>query len=142
MAMPGALHSAAFRRFFAAFALLAAVVQPATALLHGEAHHRDQSGATALGAPSSPSGSAQVSVASDHASVGASQEASEDHVILHQQRLTTLSWSVMTALPAAAVTLIVPTTIVRSAVIPRAPPAYPIASHDLLPAQPRAPPLG
>lgn len=142
-AMSGAHHSAAFRVTLATFALLTAFAQPATALVHGITHQYEATRAAVMDVvAAAPSMAARADDTSDRATLGASDDLPAGHPVLHTQTVATLSWSLMPALPAMAARPLVLTTMARPMAAPRAPPAYPLASHALLPDQPRAPPLG
>lgn len=141
--MSGAHHSAAFRVILATFALLAAFAQPATAVVHGITHQREATGAARVDVvAAAQSLAAGAATASDRATLGASDDLPAEHPVLHTPTVAKLSWSPMPASPAMPARPLVLTTVPRAMVSPRAPPAHPLASHALLPDQPRAPPLG
>lgn len=134
--MLAARRPAASRLILATLALLAAFAQPATAVLHGVTHRRMVTDAAGLALAT---GADEFASATPASALG---DAPDDHAVLHTRTAATRAWSASPALPAVVVRSLVLATVVRTAVVSRAPPAYPLASHALLSDQPRAPPLG
>lgn len=125
-------------------ALLAAIAQPATAVLHGVAHEEDAAHAVAVAVI--PAVSVTVGAPTPSASLAPAVHAPDDdpadHPVLHAQTVATAAWSLSPGIPVVVTEPLVLATVVRTTAASRAPPAYPLAPHALLPNQPRAPPLG
>lgn len=139
--------TAVVRTLLGTVALLAVIAPPASALVHGAAHHHDallhpasNGGVQSSGEAAHTEASAPQRVASADGTV--KRDAAGSHPILHVKVVARSVVGLSPALPAEMRLPSVDVKVLRKSVAIGAAPDYPVAPHSLVPDQPRAPPLG
>lgn len=132
---------AASRLVLSVLALLGAFAQPVGAVLHGTAHQREASHITGA-ATQAGNGIGHAANESIGGLVESPDHEAADHPALHEPSVATLAWILWLAAAVTSGRSYERATVVQTMHPANADRPYRLAFHELLPDQPRAPPLG